>query len=156
MPRSLKYTDYNQISKLMAEGARPFELFAALNCSEREFYQYLSQDQRLRDTFERGMPKSQTHWFGRFKTALATGDHKSYNYFKDLFKNEFNWNKKEDEVQKTQINIGNITVNNNKSREELIEYIQDEMIDQGLIDINAVKENAIEAEYKLIESDRKD
>lgn len=162
MPRktkALKVVDYKGVVAFMADGGLDCDLYSALNCSETFFKEQLKNDVKLLDAFEQGLAKCEKFYVDQYREVLAeevnpkngmlTINKERLKGIKNILDSKFKWNSKDFESLHTQINVGTITIHNNKSRTELLEFIKDEMIDQGVIDLH-------ESDYQLVEPDNQD
>lgn len=124
-PFIYKDTFPEDLLTLMATGKKGAEVHAHFGISAKTFYEWVKRYPDFAEAYERGWEVCKRWWddFGRQK--MLEGDEKGFKYWKEFMAHNFGYGRNEN--AQTQININHLQINNNKSKDELIQYIQAEL-----------------------------
>lgn len=146
MTRRAKYKkEYaDDIVDLMGQGLFDEEICGMWDITRQCFYGWLKDHPELKDGYERGFCKAYLWWMGEGRKRFAADTDGGFKYWQNVMTNKFHWNGKAYMGGDTQININNMNVIPQKSPEEYIEQIKDNLQELDFIDV------------KVIESSRQD
>jgi hypothetical protein len=114
---------------LMTEGALDCEIYAQWNISKMSFYRWLNEHEELKEAHEIGLSKCEAWWTKRMRERFEAGDDKGFKYCIAIMNNKFGWEKgSKSDGNTTNININNMNVLENKSRDSLLEYISAKLL----------------------------
>lgn len=120
--------DYpDQLIKMMAEGMLDCEIYAAWDISKNTFYRWKREKPEFEEAFEIGFPKCEAFYAKHARLAMLNGDDKGFKFFIALMNNKFGWekgSKGDGNTTTNNIQIGNINVLQQKSRDDLLDYIK--------------------------------
>lgn len=129
-----------KLLELMAQGYLDCQIFAYFNVCKDTFYRWLNEHDDFRQAYDIGLPKCEAYWVKRIQDRFEAGDDKGFKYCISIMNNKFNWGKEESRATNQSITIGNINVLQQKSRGDLLEYIQDALIrNKDVIDVNLLE-----------------
>ena len=119
----------NDLIELMKKGALDCEIYAEWNISKMSFYRWLNEHEELKEAHEIGLSKCEAWWTKRMRERFEAGDDKGFKYCIAIMNNKFAWEKgSKSDGNTTNININNMNVLENKSRDSLLEYIQAKLL----------------------------
>lgn len=131
----------NDLLERMRQGQLDIEVYAAWGISKKSFYKWLQDHEDLKDAHETGLPACEAWWLQEMKKKWQKGDEKGFKYCALIVNTKFGYreNQSPTAITNNTINVhGNMNVLQEKSRDELIEFINN---------------NIEDAEYVRIESD---
>ncbi len=132
---------------MLKEGALDCELYAALGIAKATFQRWREKYPKFKEAYEEGMPHCEAYWTAIGRRGMM-GEIKGFNFSSWIafMNNKFKWAKdaarEAQNSTNTQINIGNMSVSNGKTNEELIQFIQSKLDSTGII-VN-------DTEYKVL------
>lgn len=121
----------DKVLALMSEGKANCELFTELDVTKSLFFKWVYAYPEFEEAVEKGREARKAFYFKEARDCWRKGKDKGYKYFQAIAKDELNLIP----TQNTQVNIGSINVNEQKSEQELIESIQTKL-QRMPIDIN--------------------
>lgn len=147
MSRPSKYQESypEELIKLMEQGSLDCEIFAHWGISKDTFYRWLNEYDDLKEAHAQGMAKCEAWWASKMRQSFMERDDKGFKYCIAIMNNKFNWEKGskvgEGTTNTTNININQMNVLQNKSRNDLLDYIKT-MVNKhsDIIDVKLVEE----------------
>lgn len=119
---------------IMATGALDCEIFAEWDISKATFYRWLNDHEELKEAHEMGLQKCEAWWTKRMRESFLDKDDKGFKYCIAIMNNKFGWekgSKQQDAGSTTNINIGNMNLLQDKSRDGLLQYINERLTKNG-------------------------
>lgn len=146
MTRKVKYKkEYaEQIVDLMGQGLFDEEICGMWDITRQCFYGWLKDHPELKEGYDRGFNKAFMFWMGEGRKKFLEGTDGGAKYWNLIMTNKFHWNGKSHLAGDTQININNMNIIPQKTSQEYIEQIKDNLQELDFIDV------------KVIESERQD
>ena len=140
-PRVYKSSYPEELLELMKQGALDCEIFAHWGISKDTFYRWLKEYSKLKEAHDSGLPLCEAWWIAKGKKFMEEGNNKAFNFWISLMNNKFKYSHKESGNIDKQININSMTILQDKSPQELIEYIQSTTKELPLIELQVDKED---------------
>jgi len=140
--RKYKEEYADQMYKLMSsEGALDCHLCKKFKISGKTFYKWLDEIEEFKEAHEKGLPACEAWWVDKGMEGMQ-GKVKGFNAMTWIMfmNNKFKWSRNSGEQGNQTININQVNVLQDKSREGLINYIRKsiennkDVIDVELID----------------------
>lgn len=152
-------TDYRddfpeQLTELMKEGKKGCHLFAHFGISRRTFYLWCKKHPEFHTAYEQGWELCEKWWEDHGLKMMLAGSEDGFKPWIAFMNKNFNWSNrdKSDQAGGAQINIGNINVFQEQSKEELLTYILKSVNELQIVDaqfeIQDVQELEILNEFK--------
>lgn len=132
---------------LMEQGYLDCEICADFNISARTYYRWLHDHPTFRQAHELGLPKCEA-WHIRFaKAQMINKEDKGFKWWIGIMNNKFGY--KEKEVN-NHIQITNNTMNvlQDKSRDELLALVQDQLAEAQIIPLKELADQS-ESEFTI-------
>lgn len=129
-----------ELVELMTTGALDCNICAHWDISRDTFYRWLNEKPELRAAHNRGLEKCEAWWVSKGMAGMD-GAVKgfSFNAWIAFMNNKFKWAKNAaDSGTTNNIQIGNINLLQNKSKDDLVEYIGLKMKDLGLLETQPI------------------
>ncbi len=119
-----------QLLELMTQGMLDCEIYAAMGLKKDTFYRWRREQPDFQEAFEIGLPRCEAWWVSRIRTCWEAGDDKGFKYCIAIMNNKFGWGKEEaraGSVTTNNIQIGNMNVLAQKSHQDLLELLKDDL-----------------------------
>ncbi len=140
-----EYTESHpqRLVELMQDGKLDCEIYSEFGITKKTFYLWRNEKPEFAKAFELGFPRCEAWWVTRMRDCWLRGDDKGFKYCISIMNNKFGWGQDEKlkSVVNQQINIEQMNVFKEKSREELLTYIQDALEDNKLIEAQILNES---------------
>lgn len=133
-PTVYKDTMPTELIRMMAQGMLDCEIYAEWSISKETFYVWLREKPEFKEAYDIGLPKCEAWWTAYGRQAMIDGNDKGFKHWIAVMNNKHKWAGDRSNAPTNNIQIGNINVLNNKSDQELIEFIQSKMIEVKVID----------------------
>ncbi len=124
---------------LMKEGKKGAHLHAHFGITAKCFWEWRKRYPKFNEAYEKGFEECEKWWenFGRAK--MLEGDEKGFKYWMAFMKRNFNWSSGTESGGAPQININNLQINNYQSKDELIQFITDELKELQIIEAEVIE-----------------
>lgn len=135
-PSTYKSELCQDLISLMEMGALDVQICAKWNISRDTFYRWLREIPEFKEAHDQGMAKCESWWIDKYyqmADGTLEGKH-SFNAVMAIMNNKFKWTRGEAD-KATQINIGNVNVLQNLSRDQLIQNILTDLKESDIIDV---------------------
>jgi hypothetical protein len=144
-----------EMLEMMTNGYKDSWIYAEWGISKDTFYRWLKEHPELKVAHDTGMPLCEVWWEKKGVDLMAAGDNKAFNYWIAFMNRKFGWSKNQgNNGGDTTININQMAVFNQQTREELLENITMLLDDTGAAEKIP---STIEAEVKVLNgSDKQD
>jgi hypothetical protein len=126
----------------MRKGELNVMVFAAWGISKKSFYRWIKDYPEMAEAYEQGESSCEAWWLSQMMEKWQAGDDKGFKYCALIVNTKFGYreNQSPSVTNNTQINVsGNFNVLQEKTRDELIEFINDGLEDNNVVDVNFVK-----------------
>lgn len=123
-----------EMLEMMANGYKDSWIYAAWGICKDTFYRWLKEHPELKEAHDKGMPLCEVWWEKKGVDLMAAGDNKAFNYWIAFMNRKFGWSKHQGTSGDTTININQMAVFNQQTREELMENISLLLEDTGAAD----------------------
>lgn len=142
-PRTYKPEYCDKMFSLLKEGALDCEISAELGVSRDTFYRWLNEYPEFKSAHDIGLEHCEAWWTKGARQRYLAGDDKGFKYFISIMNNKFKWEKgTKSEGVTTNITIGNMNVLQQKSRDGLLEYINNTINKhKDVIDVELIENN---------------
>lgn len=140
-PTVYKDTYPDELISLMKQGWLDVQVYAEWDISKDTFYRWLREKPELQEAYDRGFAKCEAYYIRKAQEAMDNHDDKGFKYYISLMNNKFGWEKgSKASENSTTININNMNVLQNKSRDDLLTYIKDKIIkNNDIIDVQLLE-----------------
>lgn len=130
----------------MSQGKLDVQIYSDWGISKDTFYQWMNEHEELKEAHQIGMAKCESWYAQKAQQALEDRDDKGFKYFIAIMNNKFNWEKgSPKEVGTTNIQVGNIQILQQKSRDGLIDFIKNSLNrNNELIDVKLIEDTKFE------------
>jgi hypothetical protein len=132
-----------ELVNLMEQGYLDVQVYAKWSITKVTFYEWKRHYSEFAEAHEIGMPKCEAFYIRKAQERLEAGDDAGFKYFIAIVNNKFGWGK-EGSAGNT-ININNMNVFKDQSRDELLEYVQDRLLESNIttkvIDCESTKQD---------------
>lgn len=131
----------DELVDLMSQGWLDVQVYAKWGICKDTFYAWLREKPELKEAYNRGFAKCEAHYINKAQSGMVDREDGGFKYFISLMNNKFGWEKgsKGDSNTTTNINIGNMNVLQQKSREDLLTYVNNMLVKhKDIIDIEPV------------------
>lgn len=147
-PTLYRDTMPQEMLEMMSNGAKDAWIYAKWGICKDTFYRWLKEYPELKNAHDKGMPLCEVWWEQKGMEMMERGDNKAFNYWIAFMNRKFGWSKGQGGDTQQTININQMTVFNQQTREELLDFIKTKMEDPTIIDVIP--------EVKVIVNDSKD
>lgn len=133
----------DRMTKLMQQGALDCQIAADLKISNSTFYRWLDEIPDFRDAYDLGQPACEAWWIERGLEGMQ-GKLKKFNCtaWIAFMNNKFKWIKANTPDTTQTININQMNVLTDKSREGLIKYLTKAVeSNQDIVDVKLIEDN---------------
>lgn len=133
MPRLTEYLpEYDdKLVELMSQGLMDCEIYAQFGCSANTFRRWRKEFPSFEEAYQRGLPLCESKAIIEpLREMIRTKNERGYRALAHLGRNKFGHDQQHyaQAVQNTQINVqGNLNVLQSKSKDELIEAVQNNL-----------------------------
>ncbi len=128
----------DELIELMEQGLLNCEIIALWDISDSIFYRWLKTYPSLQQAYEIGLPKCEAALVKRFRQmadGTLEGKH-SFNALIALANNKFHWAKDSKVETSTNIQIGQVNILQNQTKDQLIDFIKTKVKDLEVIDVD--------------------
>lgn len=138
--------------EIMKQGKFNVHVWTKWDIDQSTFYRWRKEHPELEEAYQKGLAYCEVHWIDNVFQPMIRGElegRHSFNAAMAMANAKFGYRKNEGESvgSTTNININNMNVLGNKSSEELLEHLQENM--------KFLKENnIIDSEYKVLANDQ--
>lgn len=139
MARTSEYdaeTIPNKVLEQMSQGVLDIEIYAMLGVSKTTFVEWRKQHPELDRAYQIGLAQCEAWWAGQGRLKFLEGNDTGHKYWNSVMKNKFNYDRPDIHagvVNNTQINVGSISMIQEKNKVELIEYLRDQCQDPFML-----------------------
>lgn len=127
-----------KLVEYMGQGKLDCQIYKKFNISKETFYEWIRTKSEFKAAYEEGLPLCEAKFLEFALDKMEKGDEKGFKYWIALMNNKFGW-AKDREARGTQININTMNVLSNKSDAELLEFINEKLVDNQIIDVQAIE-----------------
>lgn len=120
----------NELVTLMEQGYLDVQVYAKWGITKVTFYEWKRSHPEFAEAHEIGMPKCEAFYIRKAQERLEAGDDAGFKYFIAIVNNKFGWGK--EGSSSNTININNMNVFKDQSRDELLEYVQDKLLESNI------------------------
>lgn len=143
-PPKYKNSYPDELVRLMSEGKLDIQVYAAWDISKDTFYRWLNEKPELKEAHNIGMVKCEAVYIDKAQKSMDKGDDKGFKYYISLMNNKFGWEKGSKGDTTNHIQIGNMNVLQQKSRDDLLGYVKDLMHKHSdVIDIKLIEDTDV-------------
>lgn len=138
-----------ELLALMKNGAKDSEIYAKWGISKVTFYEWLRTHEDLKKSHEIGLELCEAKWEELGKQGMLKESDIDFKFWIAFMNRKFGWHRDSSTTgtqNNTQINIGNINVLEGHSKDELIEYIQNQLKNIPEIECEVINEKEEEQE----------
>lgn len=140
-PPHYKETYPEELFLLMQKGKKGAQLHSHFNISKKTFYNWITKHPDFKEAYEKGWESCETYWERIGEQMIEEKDERGHKIWLAFMNRHFGWGKNLNESQSgTHININNLTVFQQQSKEELIEYIQKQLSELHVIEGELISE----------------
>lgn len=142
-PPKYKDTYPAEMLDMMANGYKDSWIFAEWKICKDTFYRWLKEYPELKEAHDQGMPLCEVWWEKKGVDLMAAGDNKAFNYWIAFMNRKFGWSRNNGGSGDTQTNIqiNQMNVINQQTREELLDSIKVMLGDADIIDVPVLEVN---------------
>lgn len=109
---------------MMGLGLLDVQIYSEWGISKDTFYSWLNEHEDLKEAHQIGLGKCEAYYARMAQKAMEDRDDKGFKYFISIMNNKFGWEKGSKAESSTTIQIGNINLLQQKSRDGLLDYIK--------------------------------
>jgi hypothetical protein len=134
----------NDLLEQMKLGKLNIQVIAEWGISKKTFYSWLNEHEELKEAYNQGEVACEAWWVDHIKEDYVNGRDKGYKYCNLIMNTKFGYKENQNSssvTNNTLINVhGNINNIQEKSRDELIEFIKSGLEDNDIV----------QAEFKVL------
>lgn len=111
--------------ELMKQGRLDVQIYAEWDICKDTFYTWINEHEEFKEAHNRGMAKCESWYIDKAQQAMNDKDDKGFKYYISLMNNKFGWEKgSKGDGNTTNITVGTMNVLQQKSRVDLLDYIE--------------------------------
>ncbi len=125
--------------KRMSKGQLNVQVFKVWGISKKTFYKWIQEHPDLAEAYDQGETACEAWWLEQMVEKWQAGDEKGFKYCQLIVNTKFGYKDTQNSsvTNNTLINVsGNMNILQDKSREDLIDFIKDGLEDNNIIDVN--------------------
>lgn len=120
---------------LMKEGKKGAHLHSYFGITAKCFWEWRKRYPAFNEAYERGWEECEKHWENIGIQMIQEKDDKAFKPWIAFMNRNFGWSRNQSGEGNTTINVNNLQINNNLTKEELIAQITNDLKDIQIIDV---------------------
>jgi hypothetical protein len=133
-----------ELLSLMSEGKKDCEIYAKWGITRDTFYRWKREHPEFKITHERGLELCESYWEDIGRKGMLKEKNIDFKFWIAFMNRKFGWSNpdKGSTTHNTQINIGNVNILEDSTKDQLIDFITNSLKSSKVLELTEVPEDA--------------